>query len=148
MRGDDAVAAAVVNAMPPTTRRLIEAVHVGGLMPDDLVAAVPPVIVIDAVHGLPAGVVVDRPLDELADLFDAGITPGSSHALPLPMVLKIVERLNGALPEGRFIGVAGEAFGLGMGLSDRVAGAVDPAASVLNHWIRVLAHERRAVACA
>jgi hypothetical protein len=92
--------------------------------------------------------VVERPLHELGDLFDAGVAPSSSHALPLPMVLKIVEGLAGGLPDGRFIGVAGEDFGLGTGLSDRVAAVVEPAAAVLNHWIRVLAHHRRAAACA
>jgi hydrogenase maturation protease len=148
MRGDDAVADAMVRALPTATRRLVEVREVGGLMPDDLLAAAPPVIVVDAVHGPPAGTIVDRPLNELSELFDSGVTPGSSHALPLPMVLQVVERLSGSLPEGRFIGVAGEGFGIGAPLTANVAGAVERGAAHLNHWIRVLVHERRAAACA
>lgn len=148
LRGDDAVAEALVRALPDSTRRLGEVCHVGGLMPDDLMAAGSPVIVVDAVRGLPAGTVVDLPLDALPELAASGISPASTHALPLTTVLGIVERLTGSVPEGRFIGVAGDDFGLGDPLSEDVREAVEPCAARLGHWVRTLAHETGAVTCA
>lgn len=148
MRGDDAVGERIVGALSPTTRALAEICHVGGLMPDDLVGAGSPVILVDAVHGLPAGTVVDLPLEGLTSLIGAGAAPGSTHALPLPTVLGIVESLSGSLPEGRFIGVAGSGYGMGAALSDAAHDAIEPAAARLAHWIRVLAHPGRLPACA
>ena len=140
MRGDDAVGEAVVRALPATTLQLGEVCHVGGLMPDDLMAAGAPVIVVDAVHGLPAGTVVDVPLAALPELPAVGATPESTHAIPLPTVLGIVERLAGELPEGRFIGVAAGTDLIGAPLSEPVREAVDACAARLGHWIRTLAH--------
>jgi hydrogenase maturation protease len=148
LRGDDAVADAMVRALPATTRGLSEAIAVGGLMPDDLLDCAGPVIVVDAVRGLPPGTVVDLPLSELPGLVEAGVTPGSSHALPLPTVLGVVAAISGTLPAGRFIGVAGEAFELGATLSGSVRAAVEPGAARLGHWVRALAHGGRAAACA
>ena len=148
MRGDDAVAAQILAALPATTRRLVDVRNVSGLMPDDLLETHGPVIVLDAVHGPAAGTVVDLPLDRLGGLVEAGASPGSSHALPLPMVLRIVEHLAGGLPEGRFIGVAGSSYALGAPLSHPALEAVAPAAARLGHWIRVLAHPRTAARCA
>lgn len=148
MRGDDAVADQIVDLLPATTRSLADVRHVGALMPDDLTGASGPVILVDAVHGPPAGTVIDLPIDGLGELVEAGAAPGSTHALPLPMVLGLVEQLTGSLPEGRFIGVAGAGYGLGASLSEAVADAVAPAAARLGHWIRVLAHPRRVQACA
>ena len=48
MRGDDAVAAQILAALPATTRRLVDVRTVSGLMPDDLVETQGPVIVLDA----------------------------------------------------------------------------------------------------
>jgi hydrogenase maturation protease len=140
MRGDDAVAEAIVRALPLTTRQLGEVCHVGGLMPDDLIAAGAPVIVVDAVRGLPAGTLVDVPLTALPELAAVGAAPESTHAIPLATVLGIVERLAGQLPEGRFIGVAAESDALGAPLSEPVREAVDACAARLGHWIRTLSH--------
>ena len=148
MRGDDAVAERIVGGLPATTRALADVCHVGALMPDDLIGAGSPVILVDAVHGLPPGSVIDLPIEALGELVETGIAPGSTHALPMPMVLGLVEQLAGGLPEGRFIGVAGAGYGLGSPLSEPVADAVEPAAARLGHWIRVLSHARRLPACA
>jgi hydrogenase maturation protease len=148
MRGDDAVAERIVGLLPATTRSLADVCHVGALMPDDLMGVGGPMILVDAVHGLPPGSVIDLPIDALGELVEAGAAPGSTHALPLPMVLGLVEQLTGALPEGRFIGVAGWGYGLGSPLSEPVVDAVGPAAARLGHWIRVLAHARRGQVCA
>jgi hydrogenase maturation protease len=148
LRGDDAVAEAVVHALPATTLRLSDVCRVGGLMPDDLLTVGSPVIVVDAVLGLPAGTVVDLPLHALAELAASGVSPASSHALPLPTVLGIVERVAGHLPEGRFIGVAGADFELGDPLTDDVRQAVEPCAARVGHWVRTLAHGTEVAACA
>lgn len=149
MRGDDAVADAVIAALPATTMGLVEVRHPGHLMPDDLLATRGPVILVDAVEGPAAGEVVDLPLASLMAAHAAGINPASSHALPLPVTLGIVERLRGGgLPEGRFVGVAGAGYGIGAPLSGAVRDAVPACAARLNHWIRVLAHASRSAACA
>jgi hydrogenase maturation protease len=148
VRGDDAVGEAVMRALPATTHHLCEVRSVGALMPDDLIAAREPVIVLDAVHGPAPGTLVDLPLSALTDLAAAGVTPGSSHALPLPIVLGIVQRMAGRLPDGRFLGVAAQDFTLGAPLSPAVDRAVPGCAARLNHWVRALVHERRARACA
>ena len=148
MRGDDALADAVLEALPEHAAELVDARHVGQLMPDDLIGAPGPVIVLDAVDGPPPGEVVDLPLDALVEADSRGIRPGSSHALPLTLTLAIVERLAGSLPEGRLIGVAGASYDIGEPLSPRVREAVPRCAARLHHWIRVLAHESRTSRCA
>ena len=148
MRGDDGVASAILRQLPSTTRALIRIEHVGLLTPDHLLAAEGPVILLDAVNGPPAGEIVDMPLGALTAASDAGINPASSHGLPLPASIEIVERLAGAPLEGRFIGVAGADYRLGAPLSPAVRGAIPRCAERLNHWVRVLAHQSRTPACA
>lgn len=148
MRGDDAVAEAVVRALPSPTAELADICRVGGLMPDDLLSAGDAVVVVDAVRGLPAGTVIDVPLDGVGALEADRVAPASSHALPLPAVVAIAEQLGGRRPEGRFVGVAGDGFTLGAALSPGVRDAIEPAAARLDHWIRVLAHGRRLPGCA
>ena len=97
-------------------------------------------ILLDAIDGPPAGEVIDLPLAALVAASDAGINPASSHGLPLRASIQIVERLEGALPEGRLIGVAGVDYRLGAPLSTPVRDAVPRCAERLNHWARVLAH--------
>ncbi len=143
MRGDDALALAVLDALPPATRGMVEVRNVGQLMPDDLHGLNGAVIILDAVDGPPPGTVVDLPLSALADAHDHGVTPASSHALPLPVTLGIVGQLPGGLPEGRFIGVAGSAYTLGAPLSAIVRDAVPACAARVNHWVRALVHESR-----
>jgi hydrogenase maturation protease len=148
MRGDDGLAIAVLQHLPSTTHSLLRVEHVGLLTPDHLLAAEGPVILLDAVDGPPAGEVVDLPLGALLAASEAGISPASSHGLPLRESIQIVERLGGALPEGRFIGVAGADYRLGASLSTAVRDAVPRCAERLNHWARVLAHGTRRATCA
>jgi hydrogenase maturation protease len=143
MRGDDALAVAVLDALPATTRAMVEVRPVGQLMPDDLHDVDGAVIVLDAVDGPAPGTVVDLPLSALTDAYDRGVTPASSHALPLPVTLGIVGRLPGGLPEGRFVGVAAADYTLGAPLSTAVRDAVPACAARVNHWVRALVHETR-----
>jgi hydrogenase maturation protease len=148
MRGDDALAAAVVAALPASTLALAEVRHVGQLMPDDLLGHGKPIILLDAVEGPAPGVVIDLPLASLESGDGPGFSPSSSHALPMPICLAIARHLAGRLPEGRFVGIAAAAYGIGDPLSPAVRDAVPRCAARLNHWIRVLAHGSRVQACA
>lgn len=143
MRGDDALALAVLDALPATTRAMVEIRPVGQLMPDDLHGIDGAVIVLDAVEGPPAGTVIDLPLSALSEAYDRGISPASSHALPLPVTLGIVERLPGGMPDGRFLGVAAADYTLGAPLSPSVQEAVPDCAARVNHWVRALVHEAK-----
>ena len=143
MRGDDALALAVLDALPATTRAMVEIRPVGQLMPDDLHGIDGAVIVLDAVEGPPAGTVLDLPLSALSEAYDRGISPASSHALPLPVTLGIVERLPGGMPDGRFLGVAAADYTLGAPLSPSVQEAVPDCAARVNHCVRALVHEAK-----
>lgn len=148
LRGDDGVARAIVRRLPAATRPLAEVREVGGLMPDDILDAGAPLIVIDAVHGPPPGTLIDLPLAQLAGVADAGPTPSSSHVLPIGTVLGIVERLGGDLSESRFIGVAAADFAMGASLSRPVRRAVEVAAVRCAYWIEILAGRPEVPACA
>ena len=149
MRGDDALALAVLDALPPTARALADVRHVGQLMPDDLHPHASPVIVLDAVAGPAPGTLVDVPLDRLAASSARGaFTPASSHALPLPITLGIVERLAGGLPDGRFVGIGAADYTLGAGLSPAVRNAIAPCAARLSAWLTLLAGQEGPAACA
>jgi hydrogenase maturation protease len=148
MRGDDALALAVLDALPATTLAMAEVRRVRQLMPDDMHDVDGPLIVLDAVEGPPPGTVVDIPLSALLQAHEEGLNPASSHALPLPITLGIVERLAGSLPDGRFVGVAASGYTLGAPLSLAVADAVADCAARVNHWVRALAHPSRPRACA
>jgi len=148
MRGDDGIAAEILRHLPPTTLHLAEVRHVGGLMPDDLLRKRAPIIVLDAVAGPAPGEVIDLPLSRLRAGAGASPAPHSSHGLPMPAVLAIAERIGGELPEGRFIGISGNEFGIGTAISNAAMAAVPKAAARLGHWIRVLAHGQRVPACA
>jgi hydrogenase maturation protease len=141
MRGDDALALAVLDELPPTTLAMVDVRPIGQLMPDDLHDLDGAVIVLDAVDGPPPGTVVDMPLSGLSDAYARGLSPASSHALPLPITLGIVGQLPGGLPDGRFVGVAASDYTLGAPLSAAVRAAVPACAARVNHWVRVLAHE-------
>ena len=148
MRGDDAVAAAVLGRLRPTTLALLRVEQVGQLTPDHLLAVRGPVILLDAVDGPPAGEIIDLPLASLLSADATGVRPASSHGVPMPMAIGIADRLGGGLPEGRFIGVAGAQYGLGARLSDAVTDAVPLCAERVDHWARVLAHGTRQPTCA
>lgn len=148
LRGDDGVAAAVLAHLRPTTLALVRLEQVGQLTPDHLLAARGPVIVLDAVDGPPAGEVIDLPLRSLSSADAAGVRPASSHGVPIPVAVRIADRLRGGLPEGRFIGVAGAQYRLGTPISEVVLDAVPHCAERVDHWARVLAHGTRDPICA
>jgi hydrogenase maturation protease len=148
LRGDDAIGPRVAEALSERVRRRAEVRQVGGLMPDDLLQRAGPVIVVDAVRGLPPGSVVDVPLRDVTRLEASGAGPASSHALPLASVVAIAEHLEGGRLLGRFIGIGAGSFELGSPMSPPVEAAVRPAAAKIASWIRVLAHREGPSPCA
>lgn len=117
-RGDDGAAlAAVAHFLPlleDAIRHRIEVRRCTQLDPNDLID-VPPgeaCIVVDTVVGVDAGTIVTLPLEELA-ADGHGVSPRSSHALPIGQVLGIAAAIRGTLPDGVFVGIGGRRFGFG-----------------------------------
>jgi hydrogenase maturation protease len=150
MRGDDGVGQAVLDALPPATRSLTDVREVGQLMPDDFHdLGDASIVLLDAVDGIAPGELVDLPLSSLGDACARGLSPASSHALPIPLTLGVVERLAGRLPEGRFLGVGAASYAIGAPLSPPVQEAVAACSAHLGEWIRVLGGQpARAEPCA
>ena len=69
-------------------------------------------VVLDAVAGIEPGKVVTFPLEDLA-MRRGGVSPRSSHALPIDQVLGVAAALRGSLPRGTFVGLGGSWFGFG-----------------------------------
>jgi hydrogenase maturation protease len=117
-RGDDGAAlAAVAHLLPrlePCVLEQLEVRRCPQLDATDLidVAAGEACVVVDTVVGIEPGSVVVIPLDELAARSD-GLTPRSSHALPICHVLGVAEAVRGQLPAGAFVGIGGKWFGYG-----------------------------------
>jgi len=128
-RGDDGAALAVIDRLPVDVAASVAIRHVGQLEPDALVAATTggSCMVLDAVRGVEPGTVVELPVAALASI-DAP-APASSHALPLDVVIGVAEALGADLAAATFLGIGGEDFGLGHGLSEPVSARLDAYAS-------------------
>ena len=119
MRGDDGAALLAAEHLEAGgTRHTIR--RVGMLGPEDLVAALAdgPCLVLDAVRGIAPGETVELPLDRVADA--GGPQPASSHALPAGTIVRLAEALGARLESGTFLGIGGERFELGDGISPAV----------------------------
>jgi hydrogenase maturation protease len=129
-RGDDGAALAAADRLAEALPADVVMRRVGQLGPDDVVAAteVGRCLVIDAVRGVAPGTVVVMPL---GDLQRAGPASASSHALPLPTVIALADALGAKIERGTFMGIGGEAFGLGEGLSPRVEASLDAFATAI-----------------
>jgi Ni,Fe-hydrogenase maturation factor len=116
------VAIAALERLPAELAGRVVVRRVGMLEPDDLVAATRggSCVVLDAVHGVEPGSLVELPVAALAAL-DAP-APASSHALPLDVVIGLAEALGADLDAATFLGMGGA-------LSDPVRAALDTYAS-------------------
>ncbi|HEX8025448.1 MAG TPA: hypothetical protein VF484_04500 [Candidatus Limnocylindrales bacterium] len=117
-RGDDgAPLSAVARLLPvlePEVREQLEVRRCPQLVVSDIldVPADEACVIVDAVVGVEPGEVVSLTLPELA-AHAQGVTPRSSHALPIDQVLGIAEAIRGSLPSGAFVGIGGRWFGCG-----------------------------------
>jgi hydrogenase maturation protease len=120
-RGDDAVAFAAIEALPEAARAVADVVRCGRLDVEHLLDVPDGIgcVVVDAAVGVAPGEVVVIPLTAIAER-SAGGSPRSSHTLPPDQVIALAAALRGRPPQGVFVGIGGEAFGLGAGLSSAV----------------------------
>lgn len=126
-RADDGAAPAAADRLTDvlSARADVSVRRVGQLEPDDLVAATTSgsCLVLDAVRGVPPGTLVRMPLAAIGDA--TGPAAASTHALLLPTVVDLAEALGARLERATFIGIGGERFSMGSGLSPSVAAGLD-----------------------
>jgi hydrogenase maturation protease len=141
-RGDDGVAVAALATLLPELPREVQAkleirrsdeLRVEDVedLPDGAAC-----LVVDAVLGPPPGTVVRCSLGELGA--DPSCTPHSSHQLPADIVLGLAAVLRGRAIPGRFVGVAGHAFGYGSPLTRVVRAALPEFRGAIDAEIRSL----------
>jgi hydrogenase maturation protease len=121
LRGDDGAAREAVRALPPRSRALAEIHEVGGLTVEQLLAVEPErhIIVVDAVVGVAPGSLVRFDLDTLPSQA-AHVAPRSTHELPLDHAVGVAQLL-GHRVKGTFLGIGGQQYALGSGLSAPVS---------------------------
>jgi hydrogenase maturation protease len=134
-RGDDGAAIAAMDRLAAVRRPGVRVRVVGQLEPDDIVEAllVGRCIVVDAVHGVEPGTVVEIPLRALGG--SDGPQPASSHALPIEIVVGLAEALGANLDDGTFVGIGGRCFEIGSPLSEPVATAIGDLALAIDRQI-------------
>jgi hydrogenase maturation protease len=130
-RGDDGAAlSAVAGLLPGLPAHLLSALDVRRceqLQIEDLLDLPEETgcVIVDAVVGVGTGEVVTLPLDAFpgADR-QAGITPRSSHTLPMGQLVELAAILRGRPVRGVFVGLGGRSFGYGRGLGRTVRAAL------------------------
>jgi len=133
-RGDDGAAVVAVERLPRRLRAEIRIRACGQLEPDELVSALlsGPCLLLDTVHGVAPGTVVQMPLTQL--LSGDGPSPASNHAVPMPIVVGLAAALGAPLQCGAFLGIGGSTSNVGELLSpDVAAGLEDYVAAIVAH---------------
>jgi len=149
-RGDDAAGFVASGLLSPATLAAARIERVGQLdvlLLLDLPAELP-CVVVDAVTGLAPGEIWVRPLSDLVDRARALAASGrrpeprSSHELPIDAVLTLAATLRAAPPRGVFVGIGGETFALGAGLSAAVSAALPAFAAAIDDAVAWCVAER------
>jgi hydrogenase maturation protease len=121
-RGDDGAALLVAERFSDAASVIMAGRPGSGLI--DLLSPCQSCILLDVTSsGAPAGTIHQIPLDDLnpATLPDARV---SSHGFGPGEALALARTLGRQLPNGYFIGIEGECYDLGTGLSPAVEGAL------------------------
>jgi hydrogenase maturation protease len=123
-RGDDGAALEAAAGLAPSIASRVRVRPVRQLSPEDLVDALKagPVLLLDAVRGVPPGSVVELPLGDLRDR--PPDWSATTHVLPIASVVRLAAALGAPLERGWFIGIGGRRFELGQGLSEPVRAAM------------------------
>jgi len=145
-RGDDGAAlSAVACLLPAMPGHLLSAIDVRRceqLQIEDLLDLHEDTscVIVDAVVGVPPGEVVTLPLEAFpgADR-QAGVTPRSSHTLPMGQLIELAAILRGRPVRGAFVGLGGRSFGYGRGLGRTVRAALPEFRAAIEHEIIRLA---------
>lgn len=136
-RGDDGAAVIAVERLPRRLRSEVRIRSCGRLEPDELVSALlsGPCLLLDTVHGVPPGTIVEIPLTRL--LAGTGPVPASSHAVPMPIVVGLAAALGAPLECGAFLGIGGTIFNDGERMSAAVDAALDGYVAAIVAHLRV-----------
>jgi hydrogenase maturation protease len=120
--GDDAAALEVLKLLPPEVRQRAEVEEVLQLSAEQLLGdeAGTVRLVLDCVHGVEPGTLVDLPLGELPAL-EAQLGVASTHALSLGQAVGLAAAFGGVHAGDRFLGIGGARYAQGGELSPRVA---------------------------
>jgi len=120
--GDDAAALEVLKLLPPEVGERASVEEVLQLSAEQLLGdgADTVRLVVDCVHGLAPGEVVELPLAELPSL-ERSLGVASTHALGVGQAVALAVALGGVHPADRFLGIGGERYAQGAELSPRVA---------------------------
>ena len=120
-RGDDAAALLAVRRLPVATRRAARIEEVGQLSAEHLLGpAGDRTVVVDCVHGIPPGSILELPLAELPAV-EASFPVTSTHGLSPGGAVGLAAALGTIGPRDRFLGIGGESFGAGDRPSPAVA---------------------------
>jgi len=141
-RGDDGVSLAVADRIGRRLGGRAEIRRCGALEPEHLLDLLPDeaCVVVDCVAGIAPGEVIVRSLDALVSPDGRSVaTPRSTHLLPVADVLALVRVVRPGLPAGSFVGIGGERFGLGSGLSPAVEAALPAVVEVIEAEVDRLA---------
>lgn len=130
-RGDDGAAlSAVAGLLPGLPNHLLSALDVRRceqLQIEDLLDLPDETgcVIVDAVVGVGTGEVVTLPLEAFPEVDRrAGVTPRSSHTLPMGQLIELAAILRGRPVRGAFVGIGGRSFGYGRGLGRTVRAAL------------------------
>lgn len=120
--GDDAAALEALKLLPPGVRERAALEEVLQLSAEQLLGDPPETarVVVDCVHGLPPGEVVELPLAELPSL-ERRLGVASTHALSVGQAVALAAALGGVHAEDSFLGIGGSRYAQGAELSPRVA---------------------------
>ena len=123
--GDDAAALEAVRLLPASLHERVSVEEIGQLSAEQLLDDGSDVvrIVLDCVHGVAPGEIVDLPLAEVPALARR-IGVASSHALGIGQVVALAAAFGGIRPVDRFLGVGGASYAQGASLSPPVAEGV------------------------
>jgi len=152
-RGDDGAAlSAVAGLLPGMPGHLLSAIDVRRceqLQIEDLLDLPDEsgCVIVDAVVGVVPGSVVTLPLEAFpgADR-QAGITPRSSHTLPMGQLIELATILRGRPVRGAFVGLGGRSFGYGRGLGRTVRAALPQfRAAIENEIVRLAVEAERRI---
>jgi hydrogenase maturation protease len=158
-RGDDALGPLAVAELPPHIWSLIDVRLCASLDLIDLVDVADggACLIVDAARGMPPGSVRFIPFERFLrrranDLPD----PRSSHELPVPELVRLVNVIRKGLPRGGFLVAGGSRFGLGELPSREVALAIPMVAAAIEAAVvgyttrrrRRTVHPREVATCA
>jgi hydrogenase maturation protease len=120
--GDDAAALEALKLLPPEARERASLEEVLQLSAEQLLDDEPGTrrVVVDCVHGIAPGEIVELPLVELPAM-ERRLGVASSHALGVGQAVALADALGGLRSDDRFLGIGGARYAQGAVLSREVA---------------------------